>query len=177
MRNAVIVLFAFVLLVGQATAGMVMPLGDWSPNLLLPIVIYLGVSHDAQLVRGAAIAFVLGYLLDLFSGSPMGLQTFVLVASFLVARGTGLNLFGRGAFFQIALMFAFSLIAGVAILSLASIFEAQPPPFPLDAVFGTIFSLVAGSIVTAIASPVIFAAMRRIEALATRRRDESAASP
>jgi len=166
---------AFAMLVAQSALAVVIPLSDWAPNLVLPMAIYLGVSQDVHLVRGALLSFVLGYLLDSFCGSPMGLQTFVVLASFLVARGTGLNLLIRGAAFQIVIMFVCSLVAGVSILALRAIFE-PPSPFPLWGVLGTIYALVFGAIATALVSPPIFIVMRRLESLLTRRREESAAA-
>ena len=175
MRNLAFVLLGFGILVLQAAVGVLLPLEDWAPNLLLPIVIYLGVAHDVHVVRGAALSFVLGYLLDSFCGTPMGLSTFVMVATFLIARGAGLNLFMRGPFFQIALTFAFGVVSGGAILALRAIFE-PPAPFPLGAIRGTVVSLVAGAGVTAVLSPALFLGVRRLDALVTRRRDEASAA-
>ena len=174
MRNAAFVLVGFVLLVAQAAVGVLMPLEDLAPNLLLPIVIYLGVAHDVHVVRGAALAFVLGYLLDSFCGSPMGLQTFVMVATFLIARGAGLNLFMRGPLFQIGLTFVFAIVDGGSILALRAIFE-PPAPFPVGSFGGTALSLAAGAGTTALLSPALFFGIRRVDALVTRRREEAAA--
>lgn len=175
MRNVVFVALGFLLLVFQAAVGVLLPLGAWAPNLLLPIVLYLGVTHDVHIVRGAALAFVLGYLLDSFSGSPMGLSTFVMVAGFLIARGTGLNLFMRGPLFQILLTFVFGVVAGGSVLALRGIFEA-PAPFPLGSVTETVFALVAGAVTTAVLSPALFLTVRRLDGLATRRREEAAST-
>jgi rod shape-determining protein MreD len=174
MRNVAFVLLGFALLVAQAALGVLVPLEDWAPNLVLPVVIYLGVAHDVHIVRGAALAFVLGYLLDSFCGSPMGLQTFVMVATFLVARGAGLNLFMRGPAFQIAMTFVFAVLAGGSILALRAIFE-PPAPFPLGSVTNTLVALSAGAAITALLSPVLFGAVRRVDGLVTRRRDEATA--
>ena len=96
MRNLAFILLAFALLVFESALASLIPFESVAPNLLLPIVIYLGVTHDVHLVRGAALSFILGYLLDSFCGSPMGLSTFVMVATYLLARGAGLRLFARG---------------------------------------------------------------------------------
>jgi rod shape-determining protein MreD len=173
VRNAAFILLGFGILVTQSALGVMMPLNEWAPNFLLPIVLYLGVSHDVHVVRGAALAFVLGYLLDSFCGSPMGLSTFVMVATFLVARGAGFNLFMRGPFSQIVLTFAFGVLAGGAVLALRAIFE-PPAPFPIGTVMDTVFSLSAGAAVTAALSPLIFFVVRRLDALVTRRREEAA---
>lgn len=174
MRTAAFILFGFVLLVLQGAVGVLIPLGEWSPNLMLPIVIYLGVSNDVHVVRGAILAFVLGYLLDIFCGINMGLQTFVMVASFLIARGAGLNLFMRGPLLQILTTFVFGLIAGGSILALRAIFEA-PAPFALDGVGHTVYTLVAGAAATGLLAPPMFAAVRRIDGLVTRKREETPA--
>jgi len=47
-----------------------------TPSLLLPLVVFMGV-HEYSIARGAALAFLLGYLLDLFSAAPIGLFTFI----------------------------------------------------------------------------------------------------
>ncbi|MCB9596800.1 MAG: hypothetical protein H6719_29020 [Sandaracinaceae bacterium] len=174
MRTASFVLLGFSLLVVQAALGVLVPLGDWAPNLILPIVIYLGVANDVHVVRGAMLSFALGYLLDSFCGSPMGLSTFVMVASFLIARGAGLNLFMRGPALQGLTTFVFGLIAGGCVLALRAIFEPQAP-FPLNDATQTILGLVAGAGTTALAGPPIFALVRRLDALVTRRREETPA--
>jgi rod shape-determining protein MreD len=167
----VLIALGFLLLVAQAVLSTLAPIHAISPNLLLPVVIYLGVDHDVALPRGAAISFVLGYLLDAFCGSPMGLATFVMVATFLVARGAGLRLFLRGPLFQIGLTFVVGMLSGGAILALRAIFE-RPPPFPVDDVGMTVAALAAPAFVTAILSPFMFAIVRRIDRIAVRTREE-----
>ncbi len=173
MRNAAFLLLGFLILVLKSAISTRVSLDVWSPNLLLPIVLYLGVSHDVHIVRGAALSFILGYLLDSFSGSPMGLSTFVMVATFLVARGAGVNLLMRGQVFQIVLTFAFGVLAGGAVLALRAIFE-PPAPFPISGISPTIISIVAGAAVTAVLAPAVFVGVRRMDALVTRRREEAA---
>ncbi len=174
MRNAAFILLGFSMLVVQAAVGAMMPMGPWAPNLVLPLVLYLGVSHDVHIVRGASLAFILGYLLDSFCGSPMGLSTFVMVATFMVARGAGLNLFMRGPLFQIVLTFAFGVLAGGAVLALRAIFE-PPAPFPIGSVSDTVLSLTEGAAATALLSPLVFMGVRRLDALVSRRREEATA--
>lgn len=174
MRNAAFVFLGCSLMVVQATVGALVPLGAWAPNLILPLVLYLGVVPDLHVVRGAALSFVLGYLLDSFSGSPMGLSTFVMIATYLFARGAGLNLFMRGPLFQTILTFAFGVMAGGSVLALRAIFE-PPAPFPLDRITPTVLSLLAGSAVTAVVAPLELLVVRRMDVLVTRRREEATA--
>lgn len=196
LRNGVLIAFGFVLLVLQSAIAARFPIHPLTPNLLLPIVIFLGVQQDVHLLRGAAISFVLGYLLDMFCGSPMGLSTFVLVATFMAARGAGIRLFLRGALFQVALVFVAAMLAGGTALALRAIFS-PPEAFPLEmpatgvagqlvglvtstgeenappvgSVVSTTITLLASAFATAIAAPPMFAVVRRIDALRARRRE------
>lgn len=168
MQNAVLLLLGFVLLIVQASATALINVHPFSPNLLLPVVIYLGVSHEVGLVRGGMLSFVLGYLLDSFTGSPMGLHTFVLVATYMLARGAGLSLVLRGPLFQIGLTFAVSVIAGGTILALRAIFE-RPAAFEAGNVGSTVLTLIAPAATTAALAPLVFLAVQRIDQLVLRR--------
>jgi rod shape-determining protein MreD len=176
VRNVALVLFGFALLVLETSITSRLSLHPFSPSPLLPIVIFLGVSPDVHIVRGAALSFVLGYLLDSFCGSPMGLMTFVLVATFMVARGAGLRLFMRGIPFQMGLTFVVTILSGGTVLALRAIFE-KLSPFPVDTVWGTVGTLAGPALSTALVAPFVFTVVRRIESLAARKRDaEGAAS-
>ncbi len=172
MRDVVLVFLGFALLVVQSTVSTLVPTHLVAPNLLLPIAIYLGVSHDVWIVRGAFLSFLFGNLLDAFSGNPLSsLQTFALVATFIVSRFAGLRLFLRGPVFQVTLTFVVTLLAGGTILALRTIFE-KPAPFPAGTPTSTALTLVAPAFTTALVSPLVFLAVRKIDALVSRRREE-----
>jgi rod shape-determining protein MreD len=157
-----LLLFGFALLVVQAAVSTLVPLYSMAPNLMLPIAILLGVSPDVQIVRGTALCFALGYLFDSFCGNPMGLQTFVLVASFMVARGAGLRLFPQGPAFQIFLTFLMALLNGATVMALRAIFEQQPIPGLGDAAGESGVTLLKSAATTALIAPLVFAGARRI---------------
>ncbi|CAN92569.1 hypothetical protein WME95_13530 [Sorangium sp. So ce327] len=92
-----------------------------TPSLLLPLVVFMGV-HEYSIARGAALAFLLGYLLDLFTGAPVGLFTFITVATFVVSRAAGVRLAAQTLLTKIALAFVFGLVEGVLIVILTAIF-------------------------------------------------------
>lgn len=171
-RSLFVLLLGFGLLVVQSTVTAFASLHPYSPNLILPIVIYLGVAADVHVARGAFLSFGLGYLHDLFCGNLMGLQTFVMVATFLLARGAGLRLFLRAPIFQVLLTFLVGLLSGGAGLALRAIFET-PAPFPAGTAGDLARSLAAPSLVTAVVAPLVFAAMQRVATVPVRRRDEA----
>jgi rod shape-determining protein MreD len=170
MQNIAIVCFGFVILVIQTTVSAVIPMHAMGPNLVLPIALYLGVSQGIPIVRGALVSFTLGYLLDAFCGNPMGLQTFVIVSAFIVARGAGLRLFFRGAVFQILMGFVISLIAGITTLTLPAIFEGLSP---VGSYRHTFSILVGSALVTAVLTPVVFIAIEKISSWFGERGEES----
>lgn len=174
LRSLAIVALGFVLLLLQSMVGSVVSLHPFSPHLLLPIVLYVGVAPDVHLVRGAIVSFVLGYLLDLFTGNLMSLQTFICVATYVLARGAGLRLLLRGPGFQIALTFVVALLAAGTSVALRAIFSVAAP-FPAGSAADTAVALTAPAISTALLSPFVFAAVQRVDQDFGRRREESAA--
>jgi rod shape-determining protein MreD len=174
-RSVLIVALGFALLLLRSVVWRAVALGPFTPQLVLPIAIFLGVSPDVRLVRGAVIAFMLGYLSDGFCGLPMSVHTFLTMATYLIVRGMGLRVFLRGPWFQVGLTFVASLLFGLATTGVRTVFEAEAP-FAVDG--GSrllIYSTVATAFATALVSPLVFAAMRGIEDTATGRRESAAA--
>lgn len=180
MKNITLIGLSLLLLVLQAAFATLIPLHAYAPNLMLPIVIFLGISPEAPLVRGAVIAFVLGYLLDAFCGSPVGLQTLVMVAVFMFVREVGLRLFFRGQLFQLVLTFAMALIAGGIVLALRTIFEKDVfeniRDMQVDEFRVTLGSMAKSAVATTMVAPLIFAVVGRVEGIAALRGEEGPAS-
>ncbi len=159
MRNSAFLALGFLLLVFQSNLyRLVDPVhvAGPTPSLLLPLVVFMGV-HEYSIARGAALSFVLGYLLDLFAAAPVGLFTFVSVATFLVARMAGVRLAAQTLLTKFALAFVFSLLEGVLLVTLAAIFGGDPHrPRSLAL-------LVPGyAIATALAAPLVFNVAERV---------------
>lgn len=173
LRSAALVALGFGLLVLQSTLAALVSWHSFEPNLLLPIVIYLGVSPDVHLVRGAAVAFILGYLLDSFCGNLLGLQTFVMVATFMLSRGAGLRLFLRGPVFQVVLTFIVAFLSSGTVLALRAIFGPASDSLGAKGAIDGLGALVLPALATAAAAPLVFIAARRVDSVAARRREES----
>ncbi|MCC6557643.1 MAG: hypothetical protein IT372_32215 [Polyangiaceae bacterium] len=127
MRNSAFLAVGIGLLVMQSNLFRVigkLNIPGATPSLLLPLVVFMGV-HEYSIARGAALSFLLGYLLDLFVGAPVGLFTFITVATFVVARAAGVRLAAQTFLTKIALAFAFGLVEGVLIVILTAIFGAD----------------------------------------------------
>ena len=172
MSSLLLVAFGFALLVLETALATLIPMHSFATNLLLPIAIFLGVSAEVHIVRGALVCFVLGYLLDSFCGNPMGLQTFVLTASFIVARGAGMRLFPQGTAFQILLTFLMAIAFGATVLALRAIFEQPQGPMFTEGMGETSSAPLKSAAVTALLSPLVFAGTRRIVTLGAQKREE-----
>jgi rod shape-determining protein MreD len=139
-----------------------------SPSLVLPLILFMGV-HEYSLVRGASVAFLLGYLSDLVGIAPVGLYTFTYVALFLLARAAGVRLAAQTVMMQFALALAFTLVHSVMILVLLAIFgrDAYVPRALYTAVLP--HALATGAV-----APLVFRLAERLHgatALATRARE------
>jgi rod shape-determining protein MreD len=159
VRNALFLGMGLLLLVIQGNLHRVLghiPLAGITPNLILPLIVFMGV-HEYSVVRGATLAFALGYALDLFAGAPVGLFTFITVAIFVLSRAAGVRLAAQTILTQLALAFGFALFESVTVLMLVAIFGRDPhSPRAL-------LSLVLPhATATAVVSPLVFRIAERL---------------
>jgi cell shape-determining protein MreD len=167
-RSVAVVLIGFSLLLVQSTLYHLIPWGAATPNLVLPLLLAMGIS-DTPPAWGAPIAFAIGYLGDVFSGSPMGLQTIVAVGTFLFGHFASVRLFIEGIPFQVVLTLAASLLSSATILGLRWVFERGwegPSVAWVD--------LLVRAGVTAVAAPLVFSLATRV--VPRRPRAEEAAA-
>jgi rod shape-determining protein MreD len=134
------------------------------PSLLLPLILFMGV-HEYSLVRGASVAFVLGYATDLVGIAPVGLYTFTYVAIFILARAAGVRLVAQTKLMQVVLALAFTFVHTVMILVLIAIFGRNA--YVPRALLGLALPHV---LATGVIAPVIFAIAERLHSATTTAR-------
>jgi rod shape-determining protein MreD len=159
MRNTAFLGFGLGLLLLQSVLFWVtraIPISGMTPSLVLPLIVFMGV-HEYSLARGAALACVLGYGVDLLAAAPVGLFTFASVATFVLARAAGVRLAAQHVITQMPLALAFSVVQSAVVLVLLAIFGKNPhgPRDMLALVLPHAFA-------TALVSPVVFALASRI---------------
>lgn len=159
MRNTAFLAIGVALLVAQSNLFRLigaLHISGATPSLLLPLIVFMGV-HEYSMARGAALAFILGYLLDSFAGAPVGLFTFITVATFVVSRAAGVRLAAQTLLTKVALAFVFGLVEGVLLVILTAIFggdAARPRALAL---------LVAPhAVATAVFAPLVFSLAERV---------------
>ena len=164
MRNSAFLALGLGLLIAQSQLYRLLgPLhiAGATPSLLLPLIVFMGV-HEYSIARGAALAFLLGYLLDVFAAAPVGLFTFITVATFVVSRAAGVRLAAQTFLTKIALAFGFGLVEGVLIVVLTAIFgndAARPRSLA--------YLVAPHAISTAIFAPIVFSIAERVHAATT----------
>ncbi len=167
MRNTAFFVAGLLLLLVQANLYRVLTLvhaPSFIPSLLLPLILFMGV-HEYSLVRGASVAFLLGYATDLVGIAPVGLFTFTYVALFVMARAAGVRLAAQTKLMQFVLALAFTFVHAVMILVLLAIFgrDAYVPR--------ALYSLAIPHVLaTGVFAPVIFAIAQRLHSATTSAR-------
>jgi rod shape-determining protein MreD len=159
VRNALFLSTGLLLLVIQGNLHRVLghiPIAGIMPNLILPLIVFMGV-HEYSVVRGASLAFGLGYSLDMFAGAPVGLFTFITVAIFVLSRAAGVRLAAQTILTQLALAFGFALFESITVLMLVAIFGRDP--HSPRALLSLVLPHAAA---TAVVSPLVFRIAERL---------------
>jgi rod shape-determining protein MreD len=159
VRNTVFLGVGLLLLVIQGNLHRVLghvPLAGIMPNLILPLIVFMGV-HEYSVVRGASLACVLGYALDLFAGAPVGIFTFISVSIFVLSRAAGVRLAAQTILTQFALAFGIALFESLTVIMLVAIFGKNPhSPLNLLAL------VLPHAAATAAVSPLVFRLAERL---------------
>ena len=161
MRNTAFLPLDVALLVVQSNLFRVaarLHVAGATPSLLLPLVVFMGV-HEYSMARGAALAFTLGYLLDVFSAAPVGLFTFITVATFIVSRAAGVRLAAQTLITKIALALVFGLVEGILVVVLTAIFGNDPTRPRALAIL-----VAPHAVSTALFAPFVFSLAERLHA-------------
>lgn len=157
--SILIVLVVFAMLLAQSVFARVLAPYPFAPYLGLPFVFALGTSPGVRVLRGAATAFAIGYLYDLFTGNPLGIHTFVFVVGFLFAWLIGYLVSFRGVPFEMVLTFTLTLMLG----GLLEGIRAFVPGGTTWNGLSLTLTLFGSAFATALVAPVLFAIARRLD--------------
>ncbi len=124
------------------------------PDLALILCVYLGLHEHS--VAGATGAFLLGYLLDSFSGSLVGLNAFAMTSVYTMVYLISRRLWMDNALSSIAMVFLGTLVKGFAILVALAAYLSIDDRLSLAA----IQVLLAEALLAAALTPVVFGVIR-----------------
>ncbi len=154
-------------LILQTTLLSCSPIQRIRPDLLLIFTLYLAFLFPP--ITGGILAFLMGYLMDLFSGNTLGFYTVSRPLVFLAAQFFKERFYLEGFSFQSLFAFVFSLLEGILILILMN--AVQPVPFrnlyPLFFRF-----LLPQSFLTGLATPLLFFVFQKGASLLFRQPDQ-----
>ena len=159
-----ILLVVFAMLLAQTVFARVLAPYPFTPYLGLPLVFALGTGPGVRVLRGAATAFAIGYLYDLFTGNPLGIHTLVFVVGFLSAWLIGYLMSFRGVAFEMVLTFTLTLLLG----GLLEGIRAFVPGGMTWSGLALPMALFGSSFATALVAPLLFAVARRIDSATER---------
>ena len=114
MRSLIALTVAFFLLILQSTVLELAPVRMAAPSLGLLVVLHVGLSPKWSISSAALVSFATGYLLDLVSGAPQGVHSFVFVLMVLFARALSVRVAVTGIVLSAATAFVASLLSAAA---------------------------------------------------------------
>ncbi len=156
LRIALVILVCFALAIVESVVPFILHFRSARADLLLVVVLYLALHDDVM--EGAALSAVAGYLTDLTSAAPAFLYTFLAVLTFVVLRLGGSALKTEGGLQSAAVAFGASLIHSVIGAMVfggftGAGFSLQPGP------------VLASAVGTALAAPVVFFILSRLDSV------------
>jgi rod shape-determining protein MreD len=155
LRIALVLLVALALAILESVIPHLLHLRAARPDLLLVVVLYLALRDDVM--QGAALSAAAGYLSDLTSATPAFLYTFLAVLTFVVVRTAGAALRTEGGIQSAAVAFGASL--GHSLLATLIFGSFTGAGFHLE-----LSTMIWSAFGTALAAPLVFAVLRRVDA-------------
>jgi rod shape-determining protein MreD len=128
-----------------------------APEIPLLIVLYVGLRGRGSMASHAALALGVGYLADLFAGSPRGLHSLTLGLLMLVARGASSRLMVASLWQLVVVTLVATVGHGALLVALISSMYGD------DAGRSALRLAPLTALSTAVAAPLAFALLRRID--------------
>lgn len=166
MRTATLVLVAYALCVIVAAVWRLWPIGfvrDAVPELGALTAAYLGLTARRDLAPAVGGSVVLGYLVDLISGSPPGLNALVLGLTGLVTRSVQQRILVRGYPMTAGFSAFVALVAGIVLWLVRAMYGIPRASFGQELKY-----IVLVVIATALLGPLVWRIFRRIDAAFAR---------
>ena len=151
LHLVLLTLSALALILGQGS----LPAMPVSPNPTLIIVTYVGQFYSPM--TGLVISFILGYFLDIMSGSLLGLNSFSMVSVCYLSVVLGRRIVMQNLLAQAIIVFTFYIIYSVIVYSLFKFFNINVTGYEY------IKASLADGVATAALSPIIISGIKKME--------------
>ena len=144
---------------GLIVTSSLQALSPWrvpTPEVALLVVLYLGLGGRGTAPGHVGVALVIGYLADLFAGSPKGLESFTLGIGMILARAASSRLDVATPWHTMVIALVASVAYGVLQLAISSSLYGGDAMSALRLVPTT-------AITTALVAPVVFHYLARLD--------------
>ncbi len=155
-RAIVMILAVYVALIVTSSLQALSPWRIPTPELALLVVLYLGLGGRGTAPGHLFVALVIGYLADLFAGSPKGLESFTLAIAMLLARAASSRLDVATPWHTIVIALVAAVAHGVVQLAISSSLYGGDATAALRLVPTT-------AITTALVAPLAFRWLSRLD--------------
>jgi rod shape-determining protein MreD len=155
-RAVVFIAIGYLALILTASMQVLSPWHLPTPEVMLLVVLYLGLSGRGSVVAHVGLALVLGYLADLFAGSPNGLHALSLSVCMLLARAASARLLVTTQWHTVGVAALAALLHSLLLLLLSSTMYGNQVVNALGIVPATVCA-------TALLAPLGFAALRKLD--------------
>ena len=155
-RAIVMVLLVWVALIALSSLQALSPWRLPTPEVALLVVLYLGLGGRGTAPTHVAVALVLGYLVDLFAGSPKGLSSLTLGIAMVLARAASSRLDVATPWHTIVIALAATAAHGIVLIAISSSLYAGDAPSALRLVPTT-------AVATALLAPWAFVLLQRVD--------------
>jgi rod shape-determining protein MreD len=166
MRTGTITLVAYAVCVIVASLWRTLPIElfhDAVPDLGAMTAAYLGLTARRNVAPAVGGSVVLGYLVDIISGTPAGLFALTLGLTCLVARAVQQRILVRGAAMTMGFSAFVALVAGIAAILVRGLYGIPRGAFGTELVH-----IVIVTVATALLGPLVWRMFRRIDAAFAR---------
>jgi rod shape-determining protein MreD len=165
VRTATLVLVAYLSCVVIAACWRLAPhiMIDATPDVGALTAAYLGLHARRNVAPAVGGSVVLGYLVDLISGTPPGLCALVLGLTCLVARNVQQRILVRGWAMTAGFSAFVAVVAGVCSMLVRGIYRVPEAALSIE-----LQRVALAAIVTAIVGPLGWRVFRRIDAAFAR---------
>jgi rod shape-determining protein MreD len=166
MRTATLVLVAYALCVIVGAVWRALPfelVHDAIPDLGALTAAYLGLTARRDVAPAVGGSVVLGYLVDVISGTPPGLAALAFGLTCLVARAAQQRILVRGTALAIGFSAFIAVVTGIVVLIVRVLYGV-----PRASLGTELQHLALVTLATALLGPLVWRAFRRIDAAFAR---------
>ena len=154
LRIFLVIMICVLLAIAESILPFLVHLRVARVDLLLVVVLYLALHDDVM--EGAALSAVAGYLSDLTSATPAFLYTFLAVLTFTVLRMVGSGLKTEGGAQSAVVAFGTSVAHAVLATVVFGFFTGAGIHLQVWAIFWSALG-------TGLLAPLVFAVLRRLD--------------